>query len=105
MSTSALAGGFSFGFSYNDYPRYYRSPAYVYYDRSPVYVDYAPGVVVYDAPRVYSSPPVVYRDYYPRYYRSSRIYTRSYGYCDYPRYSYRHYDHRPRFRGHVGARW
>ncbi len=110
FSAPAWAGGFSFGFSYGhgpSYYRYYSPPAYVYYDTSPIYYDdYASGVVIYDAPRVYSPPPVVvYRDYYPRYHYSTRVYTRSYGYRDYPRYSYRHYDYRPQYqRGPRGRR-
>jgi hypothetical protein len=111
-TTSAWADGFSFGFSYNDAPRYYRSyyaPSYVYYDTSPVYyVDPAP-VVVYMPPPppvvYYPAPTVVYRDVSPRYYRSTTVYTTGYRSCDYPRYSYRYYDRSPRIHAGGRARW
>ncbi len=111
MTSSAFAGGFSIGFSYNDYPHYYRSycaPTYGYYGTAPVYYADAAPVVVYSPPPVYyAAPPVVYYDAYPRVYGGTTIYTSGYRSYYYPRYSYRHYgyDRGARVRAGVRVGW
>jgi hypothetical protein len=105
LATSpALADGFSFGFSYNKGPRYYRpySSTYVYRDYAPIYYSDCAPVVVAPAP-VYYAPPVVYpRPVYRSYYYPRAYYGHSYRY-------YGHHHHRPvphaSHYGRVHARW
>ncbi len=111
LAAPALADGFSFGFSYNNAPRYYTVPRTVYYSEPTVVYRSYPEVVYCDAPRVryFSScapaPTVVYRSY-PPVVRTSTTYFRSCAptyrtYRSYPAYSYRHHD---RHGGHVRVR-